>query len=93
MSRVRSKRRLALIVEDDAEVRLLSKTVFEESELDIIECDSAEAALATMLLHGRDVAMIFADIRLSGVMDGIDLAREVKMRWPHLKRRKILVGA
>jgi CheY-like chemotaxis protein len=30
------------------------------------------------------VAMIFADIRLSGVMDGIALAREVKMRWPHL---------
>ena len=28
--------------------------------------------------------MIFADIRLPGVMDGVDLAREVKMRWPHL---------
>jgi CheY-like chemotaxis protein len=28
--------------------------------------------------------MIFADIQLSGVMDGIDLAREVKIRWPHL---------
>ena len=28
--------------------------------------------------------MIFADIRLGGVMDGIDLAREVKARWPHL---------
>jgi hypothetical protein len=26
--------------------------------------------------------MIFADIRLSAVMDGIDLAHEVKMRWP-----------
>ena len=37
-----------------------------------------------MLLRGQDVAMIFADIRLSGVMDGIDLAREAKMRWPHL---------
>ena len=24
------------------------------------------------------------DIRLSGLMDGIGLAREVKMRWPHL---------
>jgi hypothetical protein len=28
--------------------------------------------------------MIFADIRLRGVMDGVDLAREVKMRWPLL---------
>lgn len=75
---------MALIVEDDAELRLLTTMVLEESELDIIECESAEAALATMLLRGQNVAMIFADIRLSGVMDGIDLAREVKMRWPHL---------
>jgi CheY-like chemotaxis protein len=35
-----------------------------------------------MLIGERDVAMIFADIRLPGVMDGVDLAREVKMRWP-----------
>ena len=82
MGRVQSKRRIALIVEDDAELRLLTKMVLEESELDIIDCDSAEAALATILLRGPDVAMIFADIRLSAVMDGIDLAHEVKMRWP-----------
>jgi CheY-like chemotaxis protein len=37
-----------------------------------------------MLLRGLDAAMIFADIRLSGAMDGVDLAREAKMRWPHL---------
>jgi len=84
MGRIQSKRRIALIVEDDAEVRQLMKMVIEEAELDIIECDSAEAALATMLLRGKDVAMIFADVRLSGEMDGIGLAREVKMRWPHL---------
>ena len=84
MSRVGSKQRIALIVEDDAELRQLTNLLLAESELDIIECDSAEAALATMLLRGRDVAMIFADVRLSGVMDGIDLAREAKMRWPHL---------
>jgi DNA-binding response OmpR family regulator len=28
--------------------------------------------------------MIFADIQLPGVMDGVDLAREVKIRWPSL---------
>jgi CheY-like chemotaxis protein len=84
MGRAQPKRRIALIVEDDAELRGLTTTVLQESELDIIECESAEATLATMLLRGQDVAMIFADIRLSGVMDGVDLAREVKMRWPHL---------
>ena len=37
-----------------------------------------------MLICGRNFAMIFADIKLPGVMDGIDLACEVKMRWPLL---------
>jgi CheY-like chemotaxis protein len=84
MDLAQSKRRKILIVEDNTELRVLTKEILEECQLDIIECESAEAALATMLLRGRDVAMVFADIRLSGVMDGIELAREVKMRWPHL---------
>ena len=37
-----------------------------------------------MLICGRNFAMIFADIKLPGVMDGIDLVCEVKMRWPLL---------
>jgi CheY-like chemotaxis protein len=84
MGQTRPQKRTALIVEDDADLRELSAALLEESELDTIECESAEAALATMLLRGQDVAMIFADIRLPGVMDGVDLAREVKLRWPHL---------
>src|SRR5215211_546506 len=70
MGQAQQKRRAVLIVEDE--------------QLDTIECESAEAALATLLIGGREVAMIFADVRLRGVMDGIDLAREVKMRWPLL---------
>ena len=73
-----------MIVEDDTELRSLTAALLEDYEVDTIECESAEAALATMLIGGRDVVMIFADIRLRGVMDGIDLAREVKMRWPLL---------
>src|SRR5215813_7969325 len=35
------------------------------------------------LLH-RSEDLIFADVRLRDVMEGIDLARKVKMRWPLL---------
>jgi DNA-binding NtrC family response regulator len=84
MGQAQQKRRAVLIVEDDAELRSLTAALLEDGELDTIQCESAEAALATMLIRGRDVAMIFADVRLRGVMDGIDLAREVKMRWPSL---------
>ena len=84
MGQAQQNRRAVLIVEDDAELREFAARLLEDSELDTIECESAEAALATMLIRGRDVAMIFADIRLPGVMDGIDLAREVRMRSPFL---------
>ena len=84
MGSAASERRTVLIVEDDAELRALIVMLFEDSDLEIVACDSAESALATMLLRGRDVVMIFSDVRLPGAMDGLDLAREAKVRWPHL---------
>jgi hypothetical protein len=50
--------------------------LLQEGGFDTVECESAEAALATMLLHDQDVTMVFADIRLSGAMDGVDLASD-----------------
>src|SRR5213082_3144046 len=84
MGQAQQKRRAVMIVEDDAELRSLTASLLEDEQLDTIECESAEAALAVMLIGGREVALIFADVRLRGVIDGIDLAREVKMRWPLL---------
>jgi DNA-binding response OmpR family regulator len=78
------KRRAVLIVEDDAELCRLMAALFEDEKVDTVTCETAEAALATMLIRGREVALIFAEIRLPGVMDGVDLAREVRMRWPFL---------
>ena len=80
----KTQRRLALIVEDDRDLRALIVALLGDSDLEIVECESAEAALAVMLLRGLEAAMVFTDIRLSGTMDGVDLAREAKMRWPHL---------
>jgi DNA-binding NtrC family response regulator len=84
MGRAQHKHRAVLIVEDAADLRRLTAAMLEDEQLDIIECESAEAALAVMLIGGCEVAMIFADVRLRGVMDGIDLAHEVKVRWPLL---------
>jgi CheY-like chemotaxis protein len=84
MGQAQQKRRAVLIAEDDAELRSLMAALLEDEQIDTIECESAEAALAVMLMHERDVAMIFADVRLPGAMDGIDLAWEVRLRWPVL---------
>ena len=84
MGQAQQKHRAVLIVEDDAELRHLTAALFEDEKVDTIECESAEAALAVMLIGGREVAMIFADVRLPGAMGGVDLAWEVKLRWPLL---------
>ena len=84
MGQAQQKHRAVLIVEDDAELRSLTAALLKDEEIDTIECESAEAALAVMLIGGREVAMIFADIRLPGAMDGVDLSWEVKLRWPLL---------
>ena len=84
MGQAQPNRRAVLIVEDDPDLRSLTAALLEDENLATIECDSAEAALAVMLMGGCDVAMILADVRLRGVMDGVDLAWEVKQRWPFL---------
>src|SRR5262245_9545166 len=78
MGQAGQKRRAILLVEDDAELRSLTAAPLEDEQLDTIECESAEAALAIMLIGGREVAMIFVDIRLRGIMNGIDLAHEAE---------------
>jgi len=84
MGQAQHKNRAVLIVEDDAEVRSLVATLLEDEQLNVIECESAEAALAIMLIGEREVTMILADVRLPGAMDGVDLSWEVKLRWPRL---------
>jgi CheY-like chemotaxis protein len=76
--------RVALVVEDDPDVRSLAATVLEETDLDVAEADSAEEALTYLRKHAEEVALLFADIRLHR-MDGVELARIVKRDWPWIR--------
>jgi CheY-like chemotaxis protein len=76
---------VALVIEDEPEVRSLAAAILEESDLDVVEMESAEEALAYLHRNARDVAMIFADVRLPGRVDGIDVAREAARSWPWIK--------
>lgn len=76
---------LALVVEDDALVRQSSSMLFEEQGYEVVGVASAEAALK--LLHGRgeEVTVLFADVQLAGLLDGVALAREASVVCPHTK--------
>ena len=78
------KASVALVVEDDPDVRELAAALLEETDLRVITCEDAESALAVMVREGENVALVFSDVRLPGLLDGIDLARRVKALWPHV---------
>ncbi|AMB45672.1 response regulator [Methylobacterium sp. AMS5] len=77
--------RIALVVEDERETRELAESVLEETEMRVIGCDSAERALSVLQERGGDVALVFADIRLAGAMDGLQLARAIATLWPRTR--------
>ena len=85
MNHTHSDRPAALVVEDDAAIRNLATAVLEETDLDVIACSSAEAAIAILERGDVRVALLFADIRLGGAMDGVALAGTVEKRWPEVR--------
>ena len=78
-------RPIALVVEVDHERRALVATLLEETDLQVIECESAEAALAIIDLKGDRTAMVFTDVGLAGDMDGVALAQSLDAHRPDVQ--------
>ena len=77
MGRMLQPQQVALVVEDDPDVRELAATVLEETDLKVVEASSAEEALQYLRGHAEEVALLFADVRLPCLMSGVDLAKTV----------------
>ena len=75
---------IALVVEDDELQREMVAMLLEESEMGVIQCDSAESALRVLAKMGGCFAMMFTDVNLAGAMDGLALAHFVKERFPDM---------
>ena len=65
---------IALVVEDDVFQRVDLMMMLEESEMDVIDCDSAETALRELEKTGERVSMLLTDVNLAGEIDGVELA-------------------
>jgi CheY-like chemotaxis protein len=85
MGQQSSAGQVALVVEDNADLRSLAATILEETHLSVVEASSGEAALRYLNANAGEVALLFADVRLSHVMTGIDVARLVRLKWPWIK--------
>ncbi len=84
MGQMEPIRPIALVVENDQTLRELLSVLLEESDMRVIQCESAEAAVIVLERSGGSLAMLFTDVELSGQMDGIELAYVAKQRFPDL---------
>src|SRR5262245_28424187 len=77
-------RATALIVEDDPMQRDMICLLLEESEIDVIECESAEAAELVLERVGANLALMLTDVQLAGDMNGVELAHIARKYNPEI---------
>ena len=78
-------RATALVVEDDPMQREMISLLLEESDFDVIECESAEAAALVLQRMAGKIALVITDVSLAGTMDGVTLAHVAKRCDPTLE--------
>jgi CheY-like chemotaxis protein len=71
-----------LVVEDDVLVRYCAVDALSEGGLRVLEAATAPGAMA--LLEREHVDVLFTDVNMPGEFDGLELARRVRRRWPHV---------
>jgi two-component system, response regulator PdtaR len=72
-----------LVVEDETLIRLWAADLLEENGFSVLEAKDADAALK-VLESRSDVKLLFTDVQMPGSLNGMELAREVHARWPHI---------
>jgi len=78
-----SRGETVLVVEDNTALRRLVARLLAELGYHVLEADGVRSALA--VLETTQVDLLFTDIVMSGDMDGFELARQSRSRWPGIK--------
>ena len=84
MEQAKPLRATALIVEDDVLQREMICLLLEESDFEVIECESAEAAELVLEQNGGALSLMMTDVNLAGNMTGVELAHIAKKCNPEL---------
>ena len=82
-ARVEPPRPCVLVVDDNPDVAQVTSSLFEQMGYDTSLRDSAESALQ-FLAQGKRTDLVFSDIVMPGSIDGIGLAKEIRVRYPGL---------
>jgi CheY-like chemotaxis protein len=78
-------RRIAVVVDDEPDIRSLAATLLEESGLEVVETASADEAFRYLTQNSRNVAVLFTDVVMPGRLTGDALAQVVAHNWPWIR--------
>lgn len=78
-------RRIAVVVDDEPDIRSLAATLLEESGLEVVETGSADEAFRYLTRHSGDVAVVFTDVVMPGRLTGDELVQIVAHNWPWIR--------
>ena len=76
---------LALVVEDDQLQREVLTDLLSAENMDVIQCESAEAGELVLAKVGPELSVLVTDVTLAGNKDGLELARFALAQFPTLK--------
>jgi two-component system, NtrC family, sensor kinase len=72
-----------LLVEDNAEVANLSTALLKEFGYQVKLAENVDEALS-LITNGEAIDLVFSDIVLPGCLNGLDLARDLRRRFPQI---------
>lgn len=76
---------LALVVEDDQFQREVLAGALKRENIDVVQCESAEAAELVVASIGPELRLVVIDGWLAGECVGAELAAFAKQKFPHLR--------
>jgi FixJ family two-component response regulator len=76
---------IAVVVEDDYFQCERIRELLESNDMQVIRCESAEAAELVVARTGLELELLVTDVELSGRKTGLELATFARGFFPHLK--------
>jgi CheY-like chemotaxis protein len=70
-----------LVVDDEALIRMATMDIVEDAGYSAVEAANADEAII-MLERCSNIAVVLTDINMPGSMDGLQLSRLIRGRWP-----------
>jgi len=75
--------RTVLVVEDEANIRILLENTLQRLSLKVLLAAEGEAGLALFRTHRTDIALVISDLHMPG-MDGLELVQAIRRETPDL---------